>query len=228
MKKKSQSWRNKKKEILIDAKYKAESYLQNVNKKVESAIKNIKESNASRDVIKSEKQSIEDLKKQTEKFVKEIEIAEEKNISDWSVGDYAMIKDTHTAGTITDIDIEKKRAVLNTGSIKLQVKLAALLATKKPKAEKSSRDIYSYSPKMESLTLDIRGMKPEEAEFGVIRFLDDAFASGSNRVEILHGKGSGALKATVHEILKNNENIKKYYFAKIEFGGEGITIVELK
>ncbi len=216
-----------KKEILADAKIKAESYLYDVNKKIESAIKNIKESNASREVIKSEKSSIEELKKKTEELVKEIETAEEKNIGDWEIGDYAMIKDTTTAGTIIEIDREKKRALLNTGSIKLQVKLSSLASAKKPK-EKADYTTKFYSPQIESLNLDIRGKKPEEAEYEVIRFLDDAFAASANRVEILHGKGTGALKATVHSILKKHEHVKNYYFAKLEFGGEGITIVELK
>jgi DNA mismatch repair protein MutS2 len=44
----------------------------------------------------------------------------------------------------------------------------------------------------------------------------------------LHGKGTGVLKRTVKEILDSHEKVKNYYFAPIEFGGEGITVVELK
>jgi len=52
--------------------------------------------------------------------------------------------------------------------------------------------------------------------------------TGKERVEILHGKGTGALKKTVKEILDKHDKVKNHYFAPIEFGGEGITIVELK
>jgi DNA mismatch repair protein MutS2 len=52
--------------------------------------------------------------------------------------------------------------------------------------------------------------------------------SGLDRIEILHGKGTGALKKNVKNILDEHEKVKNYYFAPIEFGGEGITIVELK
>jgi DNA mismatch repair protein MutS2 len=48
------------------------------------------------------------------------------------------------------------------------------------------------------------------------------------RVEILHGKGTGALKKMVVDLLKHHDQIKNFYFAPIEFGGEGITIAELK
>jgi DNA mismatch repair protein MutS2 len=71
-------------------------------------------------------------------------------------------------------------------------------------------------------------MRAEEAEFEVIKFLDEAYASSAERVEILHGKGTGALKQTVHQILKAHNQVKKFYFAKIEYGGDGITIVEMK
>jgi DNA mismatch repair protein MutS2 len=76
--------------------------------------------------------------------------------------------------------------------------------------------------------LDIRGEKPEEAELKVIKFIDDAYVSGLTRVEILHGKGTGALKRLVKGILKSHENVKEFNFAPIEMGGEGITIAEIK
>ena len=76
--------------------------------------------------------------------------------------------------------------------------------------------------------MDIRGEKPDEAEFSVVKFIDDSFMAGQDRVEILHGKGTGALKNTVASVLKSHENVKQFYFAPIESGGEGITIVELK
>jgi len=47
-------------------------------------------------------------------------------------------------------------------------------------------------------------------------------------VEILHGKGTGALKQLVKGILRTHHSVKDYHFADIEFGGDGITIVEFK
>ena len=77
------------------------------------------------------------------------------------------------------------------------------------------------------LRIDIRGKRPEEAEYDVVRFLDDSYSSGITRIEILHGKGTGALKLMVREVLKRHPRVKSAGFAPIEFGGEGITIVEL-
>ena len=86
----------------------------------------------------------------------------------------------------------------------------------------------SYNISNVNYRLDIRGEKPEAAEFQIIKFLDEAYQASLERVEILHGKGTGVLKKTVWDILKKHEYIKNYYFAAIEFGGDGITIAELK
>ncbi|MEI7485486.1 MAG: Smr/MutS family protein, partial [Ignavibacteriota bacterium] len=76
--------------------------------------------------------------------------------------------------------------------------------------------------------IDIRGRRAEESEFEVTKFLDNANQAGLARVEILHGKGTGVLKKVVKDILSKHENVKNFYFAGIEHGGDGITIVELK
>jgi DNA mismatch repair protein MutS2 len=97
------------------------------------------------------------------------------------------------------------------------------------KSEKiEERPEHLYDSLLPSYRLDIRGYRAEEAEFEIIKFLDQAYSGGIEQVEILHGKGTGALKKTVHEILNQHDKVKNYYFAKIELGGEGITIVEFK
>ncbi len=214
-----------KKEIIKDAQKKAEVYLKDINKKVESAIKTIKESKADKTIVKEERKKIEEVKKTNEEIAvrEKSEIIEKRDLKE---GDYASIKNTSTSGTITKITKEKNKALLAVGSIKLQVKLSDLIPAKKTQIETKSGYAESYIPEPQSYRLDIRGKKPEEIDFEVMRFVDEAYASNANSVEILHGKGTGALKRTVHEVLKNHEHVKKFEFAKIEFGGEGVTIVE--
>ena len=78
------------------------------------------------------------------------------------------------------------------------------------------------------MSLDIRGKKPEEVEFEIVRFVDEGVLANSSRLEIIHGKGTGVLKNTVWNLLKKHESVKNYYFANVEFGGDGVTIIELK
>ena len=144
------------------------------------------------------------------------------------MGDFVSIKDTSTSGKIILIDEEKGKALIESGAFKMQVNLNDLVIDKNKKEEKSLYHHHKITESVSQYRLDIRGRKPEEADFEVLKFLDDSYMIGQDRVEILHGKGTGALKKTVKEILDNHEKVKNYYFAPVEFGGEGITIVELK
>ncbi len=216
-----------KKKILREAKEKADNYLKDINKKVESTIKTIKETNADKAVIKEEKRKINNLFETQKEIAKKVEVVEEKITREFEVGDYIGINNTSTFGEIEEIDKNKKKAVVITGTLKLNVKIKDIFHAKKKKVETESYSTYSsFTPQVNSFRLDIRGKKPEEAEYEIIRFLDDSYAVNMNSIEILHGKGTGMLKKTVHDILKNNKSVKDYYFAKIEMGGEGITIVE--
>ena len=215
-----------KKEIITEAKDKADNYLKGVNKKIEEAIKSIKESGAEKQIVKEKRKEIEYLKKEVRKEKEEIEKEVPINAK-LEVGSYAKVKGTETSGMIKELDLDKNRAFLEVGSLKLQVKFSELIPAKKKEIVEKSYINPQYSPTFSvSSNLDIRGDKPEDAEYKIIRFLDDAYASNLSTVEILHGKGTGALKATVHEILKKYDKVKDFYFAKIEAGGEGITIVE--
>ncbi|QQS37985.1 MAG: endonuclease MutS2 [Ignavibacteriales bacterium] len=217
-----------KRDIIKKSKQDAEDLLKGINKKIESVVKELKESNAQKENIKSVKEILKQLKQETSSIeVPEVNdvLEESENIS---VGDYVRLKNTATEGKVTEIIPGKKKAFILAGKIKMQVPLKELNIVKRDKkAEKAeiSGHVIINSPK---IRLDIRGERPEEAEFEVIRFVDDAYSSSINRIEILHGKGTGALKKTVKDILQNHDKVKNFYFAPIEFGGDGITIAELK
>ena len=215
-----------KKDILKKAKTDAEEYLVGINKRIEKAIKDIKESNADEKVIKEVRQSVTEAKQINKKItIEEPETFEER---EFAAGDYVRIKDTSTSGEITEIFRDKKKATVNTGKIKMQVSLANLEFAKREKNPVVSSSGYDYNTGAASFRIDLRGEKPETAEFEVIKFVDSAYTSGLDRVEILHGKGTGVLKKLVNEILKKHDKVKNFYFAPVEFGGDGITIAELK
>ncbi len=216
-----------KREILKKTKSDAEDFLKTVNKKVETAIKEIRESGAQKNVIKETKKIIDELKAEAQNLYSP-EVVTEINISDFRVGNFVMIRETSTQGRILQIDSARNKALIESGSIKMQVNLSELVianASKETKAENHHHNLQNIIPQHR---LDIRGRKPEEVDFEIIKFLDDSYMNGQDRIEILHGKGTGALKKTVRDILDKHEKVKNYYFAPIEFGGEGITIVELK
>lgn len=216
-----------KKSILKETKEKAEQYLQDVNKKVQLAIKEIKEKNASKETIKQINTSIKEIKESVKVIYTEPVEVYDKNHS-FATNDVVMIKDTGVIGRIIELNEHKSKATVLAGSIKLQVKLKDIIPAKEEKKKTDTEYRTGFSIEALSYRLDIRGEKPEEAEFEILKFLDNSYSSGGERVEILHGKGTGALKKTVKEILTKYEKVKKFYFAPVEYGGEGITIVEFK
>ncbi len=216
-----------KKEILKKVKIDGEKYLEGVNRKIEQVIKELRETNASKEVIKNSKELIREIKEENENlFVPDIELKQE--ITDFRIGDFVRLRDTSTTGKIFSLDKNKKRAVVQVGTMKMKVNIDELLSEKEKSSNEKRSSYNNYKIQTREYRLDIRGEKPDETEFNVIKFLDDSFVSGQARIEILHGKGTGALKKTVIAILKKHDKVKDYYFAPIEAGGEGITIIELK
>lgn len=76
--------------------------------------------------------------------------------------------------------------------------------------------------------LDLRGMTSDDAVMAMERFIDNAVLSGLHVLTVIHGKGTGALRAAVHQGLKSNRYVKSYRLGKYGEGDTGVTIVELK
>ena len=79
-----------------------------------------------------------------------------------------------------------------------------------------------------SRELDIRGMETLEAESVVETFLSSAVMGHLETVTIIHGKGTGALRAAVHQMLKKNRAVKSFRLGRYGEGEAGVTVVELK
>ena len=213
--------------ILKETKEKADQFLKNINSQFENTIKRIKETKAETSIIKEEKHKITELKKEINKTYTEPEIKEPINHKNIALGDLVSIKDSFTTGEIVEIDKQKNIATINTGNLRIKVKLNNLVQAKKEK-KKTVRQHTEIHLTEARTTLDIRGEKPEEAEFEIIKFIDDAYLANLKDVEIIHGKGTGVLRSTVHHILKNHELVKSFELADIKSGGHGATVVKLK
>jgi DNA mismatch repair protein MutS2 len=214
-----------KKNILKKAKDDADGYIRGINKKVEQVIKEIKENNAKPEVIKSSHAAIREIKEVNRSFIREEPVVLSVDIH-FLTGDFVKLRNTETTGKI--LEINKNKAVISVGSLKMQVSLDELTPSKKDKTKPAADSSYSYvAATYANVRLDIRGERADEAEFRVVKFIDEAYSSGLERIEILHGKGTGALKKTVKEVLKAHDKVKNFYFAAIELGGDGVTIAEL-
>ena len=101
------------------------------------------------------------------------------------------------------------------------------------KKKKQQSRAQSSSPKIQLASraaseLDIRGYETLEAESVVDNYIDSAVMAKLGSVTIIHGKGTGALRKAVHEILRRNKAVKSFRLGRYGEGEAGVTIVELK
>jgi len=75
--------------------------------------------------------------------------------------------------------------------------------------------------------LDVRGERVDEALQKTEKFIDDALLMGAETVAIIHGHGTGALKAAIRELLRQTPTVRKFYPSQLNEGGDGRTVIEL-
>ena len=112
--------------------------------------------------------------------------------------------------------INKNSAVILMGIMRMTVKLRDLQHANEPleiKSKSVQMDTVAKNSKFES-RIDIRGMRMEEALRVVEEFMDNALISSASDLQIVHGKGSGALRQAVKMKLKEYKNVKEEIFPK--------------
>ena len=104
-----------------------------------------------------------------------------------------------------------------------------LLENEKPEAEKfAAAHAASLRSVAAESEIDLRGMDSMEAVAATERFLDNAVMAKLEKVTIIHGKGTGALRAAVQQSLRRNKAVKSYRLGRYGEGESGVTVVELK
>jgi len=96
---------------------------------------------------------------------------------------------------------------------------------KAPRPAHSGREMKMSAPASE---VDLRGMDSVEAICVLERFMDEAMRGNAHNVRIIHGKGTGTLRAAVHRALKNNKFVKSFRLGVYGEGEDGVTIVEFR
>ena len=156
-----------------------------------------------------------------------------------AVGDTVELSGVRTGATVLAVNGDGT-LLLQAGKMKMTVKAAQvrLLETaeeveKKKKQsdaarQRSSGTVTLNSGARASAELDIRGLETLEAESVVENYLDAASRAKLGSVTIIHGKGTGALRAAVHQMLKKNRQVKSFRLGRYGEGEAGVTVVELK
>ena len=156
-----------------------------------------------------------------------------------TIGSTVRMKGLNTIGKVENIS--GKQATVVFGEVRTKVKLEQLEYAEKPKEEKKKNDHSDLAIPTTRITsatiedrkhnfhqdIDVRGMRGDDAIDAVMHFIDDAILVGMSRVRILHGTGSGILRQLIRQYLHTVPNVKSAKDEHVQFGGSGITVVDL-
>jgi DNA mismatch repair protein MutS2 len=248
---------SERKNILANAKNQAETIFNDANKKIENTIFQIKQNNADKEITKSLRKDLEDFKNkevekrkiEEEKILEKIEKIqnkkkktpknsepenikiEEKKIE---TGDIVKIKGQNTAGEV--IKINKNTFTVAFGSVQMKVSsenIEALSLNQQKEFKKNSKSGVTIVRNEEKNStnfvsgLDVRGKRGDEALQEVSDYIDNAYSAKVSEIKILHGTGNGILRNLIRDFLRSHNIVKSFKDENIQFGGAGITIVNL-
>ncbi len=221
-----------KKDILQQAKQEASEVLKSANKQIEKTVKHIKERKADKKVVARERKTIQEVRKKIEDEKSDTALntkTEKKKPHTWKVGDLASI-DNQTA-PVEIIAIKNQQAELVYNNIRTRIPLKRLYKVDKktstPKSQHGIRQqlvskMSGFKPK-----IDLRGERESDAQVKLRNYLDDAYSLGVRQISIVHGRGNGALKKMVKQLLKELPYIDSWKHDHADRGGDGATIVAL-
>ena len=150
------------------------------------------------------------------------------------VGDTVLIYDIDKQGTVLQLPEGSGQNVLvQAGIIQTRVPLSNLRLVQEKKTARKlrrtvTRSMTSRAEAKVTTECDLRGQTIEEAIMNVDRFIDSALLSGIEQLTVIHGKGTGALRAAVQQHLKRHPSVRSYRLGTFGEGEAGVTIVELK
>ncbi|MDE7154201.1 MAG: Smr/MutS family protein [Muribaculaceae bacterium] len=242
--------REKRQEIISDARKEAEKILAGSNAAIERTIHDIKKAQAERQATLDARKKFEDEKQQLagegtadHPLLKKVPGSKKKKKErqsaapvkhQISVGDTVRLDGEGTPGKV--LEISGKNATVAFGLLKTTVSIERLVYTEKKIPGSGGGVSFLGSSTTNAIRerqlkfkqeIDVRGMRAEEALQAVTYFIDDAVQFNSGRVRILHGTGTGALRQSIRSYLATIPGVRSYHDEDVRFGGAGITVVEL-
>ena len=229
-----------KEKILSDARAEARMVYQQAKEESDRIIKEINKAarekagqnklNEKRSELKGKVSAMDELIEKSRKK----KVAAVKPIKDLKQGDDVYVVSFDRTGTAMSAPDSNGDVMVQCGNMKIKVPLAELTyyeAKKEPKTN-SSRNISSKvragKSQFIASEIDCRGQNVEEGLGNIDKYLDDAYLAGLKTVTIIHGKGTGVLRAAVQKYLRTNPHVKSYRPGTFGEGEMGVTVVELK
>lgn len=242
--------REKRREILAEAKEEARKILDGSNAAIERTIHEIKRAQAEKEStlearrrLREEKEGLLHTGGKENALLKKApkrrkESGKTRQVTDNEpvrVDDNVRLDGQGTVGKV--LAINGKKATVAFGMLQTEVPVNRLRRTiaQPSSGMKSGASLVgatSDAQRQRQLDfkqeIDVRGMRVDEAVQVVTYYIDDAIRFNAERVRILHGTGTGALRQYIRQYLDTINGVRSYHDEHVQFGGAGITVVELR
>ena len=150
-----------------------------------------------------------------------------------AVGDHVVLFDLNEKAIVEQLSKDGKKVLVAIGAAKTWTKTenVRLSDTPKEKPKNKVRNISGVTSKAErdvKWEFDMRGMNAAEGIMELDRYIDSALLSGIPSVTVIHGKGTGVLRAAVHDFLRHHKAVRAFRLGVFGEGESGVTIIEFK
>ncbi len=236
------------KAILRRAKEQAEELLREANRKIENTIREIREAAAEKERTRQLREELNDFRQEVREIdTTEKDAAIEKKMQQILARRERKAKRKQEKASGAKVQgqgqeppkpqelspIEKLMKKFNEGDTSFDVKvtqkstIAAMADAERANKSSMTRKVIEEHTRNFSHEIDVRGLRGDEALLKVQHFVDDAILIGVSQVRILHGKGNGILRSLIRDYLNALPNVLSCRDEHVQFGGAGITVVEL-
>ncbi|MBQ4037527.1 MAG: endonuclease MutS2 [Clostridia bacterium] len=145
------------------------------------------------------------------------------------IGDRVLLSHIGKEGELQKLQGNEATVLVGNIAMKVHLKTLRLITGMKTSGEKKKKGGVSTSPRnMIGSSVDVRGLIGEDAWFVVDKYLDDVMMSGLSTVTVIHGKGTGALKAALWRFFRGDPRIRSFRLGLYGEGDGGVTVIEMK
>ena len=214
-------------EIKRTVKQKLRGDLFSAREKISALVEEAKTAGSDKSKLAETIKNLAELEDQTKKALAPEEKISKENLAE---GDKVYIVPLEQTGVLEGNPVGGEAKIL-CGKMSVTAKLSDIIGiaqkTSEPQNKRGSRLAPISTQAPAKTEIDLRGLRAEEAVDRTEKFLDSMINSGADTIRIIHGKGTGALKAAIRELLESSPYKPRYRPGEEGEGGDGVTVVTL-
>ncbi len=224
-------------ELLRKARYQADEIYRNSRREAEAVLKQLRRLRADVDTKQLEETAMAARRKLNKQLSREEPLPKGTRLSPKTAKEGMTVFVTNLRKDGVLRAVKGTEALVSVGVLKVTLPLKDLLLVKdapppQPEHGKyragAAHELFVAKAETAEQEVDVRGMTTDEAIPYVDRAIDDALLTGMTQVRVLHGKGTGALRAGLHAYLKGHRSVAAFTLANEAAGGAGVTIVTVR